>query len=123
MADMKKQDMAEAAEQLLVGTGWLPALMRTPRAAQEPAEAPQADAVTETKPRRVLRRRRVIGMAGTAARGPGLSSCGLSKFLAARPEARGQSHDAHALDRAHFQESETLFHLKPVGKARCDQRR
>ena len=30
MADMKKQDMAEAAEQLLVGTGWLPALMRTP---------------------------------------------------------------------------------------------
>ena len=35
MADMKKQDMAEAAEQLLVGTGWLPALMRTPRAAQE----------------------------------------------------------------------------------------
>jgi ParB family transcriptional regulator, chromosome partitioning protein len=42
MADMKKQDMAEAAEQLLVGTGWLPALMRTP-----PAEQPQADAVTE----------------------------------------------------------------------------
>ena len=31
MADMKKQDMAEAAEQLLVGTGWLPALMRTPQ--------------------------------------------------------------------------------------------
>ena len=30
MADMKKQDMAEAAEQLLVATGWLPALMRTP---------------------------------------------------------------------------------------------
>jgi ParB family chromosome partitioning protein len=50
MADMKKQDMAEAAEQLLVGTGWLPALMRTPRAAQEPAEPPQADAVTETNP-------------------------------------------------------------------------
>ena len=50
MADMKKQDMAEAAEQLLVGTGWLPALMRTPRAAQEPAEHPQADAVTETNP-------------------------------------------------------------------------
>jgi len=46
MADMKKQDMAEAAEQSLVGTGWLPVLMRTPRAAQEPAEHPQADAVT-----------------------------------------------------------------------------
>ena len=49
MADMKKQDMAEAAEQLLVGTGWLPALMRTSRAVQEPAEQPPADAVTEAK--------------------------------------------------------------------------
>ncbi|KZD21155.1 hypothetical protein A4A58_15370 [Tardiphaga robiniae] len=48
IADMKKQDMAEAAEQLLVGTGWLPALMRAPRVAQAPAEHPQADAVTET---------------------------------------------------------------------------
>ena len=50
MADMKKQDMAQAAEQLLVGTGWLPALMRTPQAAQEPTEQPQADAVSETNP-------------------------------------------------------------------------
>ena len=50
MADMKKQDMAEAAEQLLAGTGWLPVLMRTPGAVQEPAEPPQADAVTETNP-------------------------------------------------------------------------
>ena len=33
MASMKKQDMAEAAEQLVVGTGWLPALMRTPKPA------------------------------------------------------------------------------------------
>ncbi|MCR6734085.1 MAG: ParB N-terminal domain-containing protein [Afipia sp.] len=48
MADMKKQDMAEAAEQLLVATGWLPALMRTPGAAQERAEPPQAGAVTRT---------------------------------------------------------------------------
>ena len=48
MADMKKQDMAEAAEHLLIGTGWLPALMRTTRAAQEPAEHSEADAVTET---------------------------------------------------------------------------
>lgn len=30
MLDMKKQPMAEAAEQLLVGTGWLPALLRLP---------------------------------------------------------------------------------------------
>jgi ParB family chromosome partitioning protein len=48
MADMKKQDMAEAAEQLLAATGWLPALMRTPRASQESTEEPQAEAVTET---------------------------------------------------------------------------
>jgi ParB family transcriptional regulator, chromosome partitioning protein len=50
MADMKKQDMVEAAEQLVVGTGWLPALLRTPRAVREPAEAPQADAVTGINP-------------------------------------------------------------------------
>jgi ParB family chromosome partitioning protein len=50
MAEMKKQDMAEAAEQSLAGTGWLPMLMRTPRAAQESAEHLQADAVTETRP-------------------------------------------------------------------------
>jgi ParB family chromosome partitioning protein len=49
MADMKKPGMAEAAEQLLAGTGWLPALLRTPRAAQEPAETPQAEAVAEAK--------------------------------------------------------------------------
>ncbi|MBI2715686.1 MAG: ParB/RepB/Spo0J family partition protein [Rhizobiales bacterium] len=30
MADMKKQPMAEAAEQLLAGTGWLPALLQKP---------------------------------------------------------------------------------------------
>jgi ParB family transcriptional regulator, chromosome partitioning protein len=30
IADMKKLDMAEAAEQLLATTGWLPALLRTP---------------------------------------------------------------------------------------------
>lgn len=48
MADMKKQEMAETAAQLLAGTDWLPALMRTPRAAQEPAEPPQENAVTAT---------------------------------------------------------------------------
>lgn len=50
MADMKKQDMAEAAEQLVIATGWLPVLMRTPRTAQECIEQPQADVVTETSP-------------------------------------------------------------------------
>ena len=49
MAQMKKQDMAEAVEQLLAATGWLPALLRTPRAAQGSTESPQADAVTEVK--------------------------------------------------------------------------
>jgi ParB family transcriptional regulator, chromosome partitioning protein len=49
MADMKKQGMAEAAEQLLAGTGWLPAPLRMARAAQGPTEPLQADAVTEPK--------------------------------------------------------------------------
>ncbi|WP_316174389.1 ParB/RepB/Spo0J family partition protein [Bradyrhizobium sp. SZCCHNRI1073] len=31
IADMKKLDMADAAEQLLAATGWLPALLRTPK--------------------------------------------------------------------------------------------
>src|SRR3546814_5535334 len=30
IADMKKPDMAQAAEQLLAGTGWLPTILRTP---------------------------------------------------------------------------------------------
>lgn len=33
IASLKKQPMAEAAEQLLAGTGWLPPLMRTPEPA------------------------------------------------------------------------------------------
>ena len=39
MAGMKKQPMAEAAEQLLAGTGWLPALLRTPEAMSAPDDA------------------------------------------------------------------------------------
>ena len=50
MANMKKQDMAEAAEQLVIATGWLPVLLRTPRTAQECTEQPHADLVTETNP-------------------------------------------------------------------------
>ena len=49
MAHMKKQGMAEAAEQSLAATGWLPVLMRKPRAVQGPIETPQADAVTQAK--------------------------------------------------------------------------
>ena len=33
IADKKKVEMAEAAEQLLAGTGWLPPVLRTARAA------------------------------------------------------------------------------------------
>ena len=46
MADMKKQSMAEAAEQLLVGTGWLPGLLRLPAPAKllEQHGAAQAEA-------------------------------------------------------------------------------
>jgi ParB family chromosome partitioning protein len=39
IADMKKLDMAQAAEQLLAGTGWLPASLRTAQAEPEPVEA------------------------------------------------------------------------------------
>jgi ParB family chromosome partitioning protein len=57
--DMKKQPMAEAAEQLLAGTGWLPPLMRTARPEwldsypsapplPEPEPAPQDEAGPET---------------------------------------------------------------------------
>ncbi|KRE12661.1 chromosome partitioning protein ParB [Bosea sp. Root483D1] len=42
MAGMKKQAMAETAEQLLAGTGWLPSLMRTPEPAGMAAEQPEA---------------------------------------------------------------------------------
>jgi ParB family chromosome partitioning protein len=42
MADMKKQAMAEAAEQLLAATGWLPALMRTPEPAWLTKQQPEA---------------------------------------------------------------------------------
>ena len=42
IADMKKKPMAEAAEQLLAGTGWLPALMRTTPAI-EPMDADRSE--------------------------------------------------------------------------------
>ena len=42
MENMKKQDMTEAAEQLLAGTGWLPALLRTPEPARLAGRQPEA---------------------------------------------------------------------------------
>ncbi|WP_343227977.1 hypothetical protein [Stakelama flava] len=47
IADMKKQDMAQAAEQLLAGTGWLPVTLRTSQqrvVQSSDAEAPEAQA-------------------------------------------------------------------------------
>ncbi|MBA3677561.1 MAG: ParB N-terminal domain-containing protein [Sphingosinicella sp.] len=38
IVDMKKSEMAQAAEQLLAGTGWLPAVLRTAQPEAEPVE-------------------------------------------------------------------------------------
>ncbi|GLT00592.1 DNA-binding protein [Sphingobium jiangsuense] len=46
IADMKKPDMAQAAEQLLAGTGWLPAVLRT---AQPEAEQTATVAVEDSE--------------------------------------------------------------------------
>ena len=51
IADMKKPDMAQAAEQLLAGTGWLPAILRTPEPeAEQPAPVEAEDAETVEQP-------------------------------------------------------------------------
>ena len=47
IADKKKQEMAEKAEQLLAGTGWLPPLLRTDRPAWLDGEQPEAPAMAE----------------------------------------------------------------------------
>lgn len=47
IADKKKQEMAEKAEQLLAGTGWLPIPLRTEPPAWLAYEQPQAPAVVE----------------------------------------------------------------------------
>jgi ParB family chromosome partitioning protein len=40
MGQMKKTAMAEAAEQLLAGTDWLPSLLRTTKAGRQPSDVP-----------------------------------------------------------------------------------
>ena len=51
IADMKKPDMAQAAEQLLAGTGWLPAVLRTTKPeAEQPAPVEAEDAETVEQP-------------------------------------------------------------------------
>ena len=50
IADKKKQDMAEAAEQLLAGTGWLPPLLRTERPAWLTDAQPENPAIAEDEP-------------------------------------------------------------------------
>ncbi|NJC34360.1 ParB family chromosome partitioning protein [Sphingomonas jejuensis] len=44
IADMKKPDMAQAAEQLLAGIGWLPTVLRTPKAETEQPATVEAEA-------------------------------------------------------------------------------
>lgn len=51
ITDMKKPDMAQAAEQLLAGTGWLPVVLRTPqREADQPATVEVEVAEVEEQP-------------------------------------------------------------------------
>lgn len=49
IADMKKPDMAQAAEQLLAGTGWLPAALRTAQPNAESVEAEAAEPFAEAE--------------------------------------------------------------------------
>lgn len=46
IAGLKKPDMAQAAEQLLAGTGWLPSLLRTGRAVSPDRESVDQDGET-----------------------------------------------------------------------------
>jgi ParB family chromosome partitioning protein len=50
---LKKPDMAQAAEQLVAATGWLPPLLRTapgePPMAEPPHEAAEAEAEPKTE--------------------------------------------------------------------------
>ncbi len=50
IADRKKPEMAEAAERLLAGTGWLPPVLRTERPAWLADEQPKASALAEDMP-------------------------------------------------------------------------
>lgn len=49
LSGMKKQPMAEAAEQLLAGTGWLPCLLRTAEPAWPAIEQPKVPEAVETE--------------------------------------------------------------------------
>ncbi len=48
LTTLKKQAMAEAAEQLVAGTGWLPALLRAPAGSADQATEAEPDAEGET---------------------------------------------------------------------------
>ena len=47
IADKKKPDMAEAAEQRLAGKGWLPAVLWTPEPEAEPVETEDAEGIAQ----------------------------------------------------------------------------
>src|SRR5260370_807347 len=97
MADMKKQAMAEAA-------------CRNRLAARADANAASRSRARRTPAGdsgRVFRRRQVIGVAGTLHAVPVCHRAG-AKILAARLQARGQSHDAQAFDRARCGKPDTF---------------
>jgi hypothetical protein len=92
MADMKKPDMAEAAEQLLAATDWLPALMRN----RKPCKS------VPSNRRRMLPRKRMQTPTPPSDRhsrdrqyGPGPLSATV-EISAARHQARGYRHDPHS---------------------------
>ncbi|MFT9073185.1 ParB/RepB/Spo0J family partition protein [Gluconobacter potus] len=47
IAHLKKTEMAQAAERLLEGTGWLPEALQTPISADKPTDVPAADIAAE----------------------------------------------------------------------------
>ncbi len=96
MADMKKADMAEAAEQLLAATDWLPALLRTAESRKSSrriqTEAQGGDTLIRTPPSdRYGRGRAAVPACHRAT----------SKFWPRASTARGQFIDTHAGDSVH----------------------
>jgi hypothetical protein len=84
--------MAEATEQLLVGTAWLPALLRTPPAGQGVSRASASGSCDGSEGhQQLLRRCRVAGMARTATRPR--SYGGTIENLGRAPEGARRLHD------------------------------
>src|SRR3546814_14304591 len=62
IADMKKPAMAQAADQLLAGTGWLPRVLRTPKPeGEQPATAEAAAAQVGPRPPQATQQQHTTG--------------------------------------------------------------